>query len=213
MEHLDRGQVIRLLRAARAASERDWVLVLVTFWHGLRASEAIRLTPENFACRADRRAGGYIEVRRLKGSLRTVQPLVSHHLRLLDEARAVPRYIGELGKRGADTLVRADSRKVRGAGKKRAPAGRGATRLFPISRIQFWRLVRRYGAAAGLPRHLCHPHALKHSIAMQSIARAGIENVRQYLGHKSISSTGAYLRVDDAAASRAVLRAAGKRRA
>jgi integrase len=39
---------------------------------------------------------------------------------------------------------------------------------------------------------------------MLSIKKAGIENVRQYLGHKSIASTGAYLKVSDAEASRAV---------
>jgi hypothetical protein len=39
---------------------------------------------------------------------------------------------------------------------------------------------------------------------------AGIENVRAYLGNKSISSTGAYLKVDDDAASRAIAAAAGK---
>ena len=83
-------------------------------------------------------------------------------------------------------------------------AQRAAPQASPLSRIQFWRLVRRYGAAAALPRHLCHPHTLKHSIAMQSIGKAGIENVRQYLGHKSTSSTGAYLRVGDDAASSAV---------
>jgi integrase len=39
---------------------------------------------------------------------------------------------------------------------------------------------------------------------MQTIPTAGIENVRAYLGHKSISSTGAYLKVDDDVASRAI---------
>jgi hypothetical protein len=39
---------------------------------------------------------------------------------------------------------------------------------------------------------------------MLSIHKAVIENVRQYLGHRSIASTGAYLRVDDSAASKAV---------
>jgi site-specific recombinase XerD len=52
---------------------------------------------------------------------------------------------------------------------------------------------------------------LKHSIAMQSIREAGIENVRQYLGHRSISSTGAYLKVTDEAASAAVIKSAGKK--
>jgi site-specific recombinase XerD len=39
---------------------------------------------------------------------------------------------------------------------------------------------------------------------MQTIQAAGIENVRQYLGHKSISSTGAYLKVSDSEAAAAV---------
>jgi site-specific recombinase XerD len=55
--------------------------------------------------------------------------------------------------------------------------------------------------------HKAHPHVLKHSIAMQTIEHAGIENVRQYLGHKSISSTGSYLKVTDAEAAASVQRA------
>lgn len=177
MEHLDRGQVIALLTHARAGRDRDWVLFLVSFWHGLRASEAVKLTPENFA-------DGYLNVQRLKGSLRTVQPLVTHELEILNERSAVESWL-----------------KLH----REAHGGNGRLKpVFPISRVQFFRLMRRYGSRAGLPRHLCHPHVLKHSIAMQSIKHAGIENVRQYLGHKSISSTGAYLRVSDDAASKAV---------
>ena len=170
MEHLDREQTASLLRAAREASERDWLLLLISFWHGLRASEAVGLTPEHFR-------DGYLTVQRLKGSLRTTQPLVAHEDELLDERRAM-----------RELLSRAAPRE----------------RLFPITRFAFYRLMRRYGRAAGLPAHLCHPHVLKHSIAMQSIREAGIENVRQYLGHRSISSTGEYLKVDDDAASQAI---------
>lgn len=176
MEHLTREQVISLLTRARASRERDWVLFLVSFWHGLRASEAVKLTAENFA-------DGYLNVQRLKGSLRTIQPLVTHELEILDERAAVESWlIKHVAIYGHDKLKP----------------------VFPISRVQFFRMMRRYGSQAGLPRHLCHPHVLKHSIAMQSIQHAGIENVRQYLGHKSISSTGAYLRVSDDVASKAV---------
>jgi site-specific recombinase XerD len=77
-------------------------------------------------------------------------------------------------------------------------------KIFPMTRIHFWRLVKKYSAEAGIPKHLGHPHILKHSIAMQSIKNAGIENVRRYLGHKSLASTGAYLVVDDQEASAAV---------
>lgn len=173
MEHLTREQVVAVLAQAKAKRERDWVLLLVTFWHGLRASEAIGLTPEHFV-------DGYLTVQRLKGSMRTTQPLVSDEDPLLDERSAVAQWLA-----------------------CNNTAGRGQ-RLFPISRVQFYRLMRRYGRLAGLPQHLCHPHVLKHSIAMQSIREAGIENVRQYLGHRSISSTGEYLKVSDAAASNAI---------
>lgn len=39
---------------------------------------------------------------------------------------------------------------------------------------------------------------------MQTISNPGIENVRSNLGHKSISSTGAYLQVDDDHVSSAI---------
>jgi integrase len=184
MEHLTRDQLLDVLAKAKAARERDWVLFLVSFWHGLRASEAINLTPEHFV-------DGYLAVQRLKGSLRTVQPLVEDENELLNERAAVEAW-----------LTRHET--------AHHGSGRGK-RLFPITRVQFYRLMRRYGRLAGLPKHLCHPHVLKHSIAMQSIKEAGIENVRQYLGHRSISSTGSYLRVTDEAASAAVISSSRKR--
>ncbi|PYU18348.1 MAG: hypothetical protein DMG32_26320, partial [Acidobacteria bacterium] len=48
---------------------------------------------------------------------------------------------------------------------------------------------------------------LKHSIAMSTIELAGIENVKQWLGHKSLSSTGQYFQVTDDEAAQAVKRA------
>jgi integrase/recombinase XerD len=162
------------LATARAASERDWLAILVAFWHGLRASELIGLTRESIS-------DGYITVQRLKGSLKTIQPLVCDSEPLLSERKAL---------------------------EKAASMAEEGKPLFDFSRQHFWRIVRKHAKAAGLAGHKRHPHMLKHSIAMQTIKQAGIENVRQYLGHKSISSTGAYLRVNDEAASAAVAAAA-----
>lgn len=181
MEHLSREQLLAVLREAKATRERDWVLLLVAFWHGLRASEAVSLMPEHFA-------DGYLTVQRLKGSMRTTQPFVEDPDELLNERAAIETWL--------------ERHKTANGGD-----GRGK-RLFPVTRFQFYRLMRRYGRLAGLPQHLCHPHVLKHSIAMQSIREAGIENVRQYLGHRSISSTGEYLKVSDEAASSAIAAAA-----
>ena len=153
-KQLSQEQLIALLGAAKKVSERDWLLMLVTFWHGLSASEAVSLTPENFAdgrLIVQRLQQGFAS--RLKGSRRTVQPLVEHKVELLNERAAVKSWLA----------AHADER-----------------RLFPISRIQFYRRVRHYGRAAGLPRHLCHPHVLKRLIAPAvRVSRLAMRSIRE----------------------------------
>ncbi len=170
---LNLDELLRVLDIARARRERDFLAILVGFWHGLRASEVVAIIRDDIRDEC-------LDVRRLKGSLRTVQPLVQHANPLLDERSALFDYI------------------------------QGFTnnqRLFKFGRQHFFTLFRGYASAADLPAHKCHPHVLKHSIAMQTIHSAGIENVRQYLGHKSLSSTGAYLKVTDEESARAITKA------
>ena len=145
-------------------------MILVAYSHGLRASEVIALS-------GDAVKDGHLTVSRLKGSLRTVQPLVESAEPLLNERESLFAFLSKW---------------------------HGKQRLFPITRQHFWRLMQRYAEAAGIPARKRHPHVLKHTIAMQTIHSAGIENVRQYLGHKSISSTGSYLKRTDAEAADAV---------
>lgn len=172
-QSLSREQLLAILAAAKAKRERDWLMILVAFAHGLRATEVVQLTRDSFD-------GGYITVERLKGSNRTTQPLLENGDALLNEREAVFAFTRNL---------------------------HGKQRLFPVTRVRFWQLIQEYGERAGIPKHLRHPHILKHSIAMQMIGTAGIENTRQYLGHKSISSTGEYLKVTDDDASAAARRA------
>jgi molybdate transport system regulatory protein len=167
LEALSKEQLLVILAAARAHRERDWLMILVGYSHGLRPSEVVGITAGDIA-------DGHLSVKRLKGSNRTVQPLVCDENPLLDECSALPEFTRSM---------------------------LGNQKVFPVSRRQFGRLFSAYAEAAGIPQHLSHPHILKHTIAMQTIHSAGIENVRQYLGHKSISSTGAYLKVSDAAAA------------
>jgi type 1 fimbriae regulatory protein FimB len=171
MFHLDRAQLKALLAAI--PDDRNRLMVLVAFNHGLRVSEVINLKGANIR-------DGHIKVQRLKGSLKTVQPYVKHPDADLDESEALTQL---------------------------AATTRPGERLFAMTRFGADKLIRRAGAKAGLPAHLCHFHVLKHSVAAQSIQQAGVENVRQWLGHKSIASTGAYLRVSDQAAARAILAA------
>ena len=169
MEHLTIDELTLVLAAARQKSERDWLLVLVSFWHGLRASEAVALRVSDIK-------DGYIRIARLKGSLRTVQKLIEHPDALLNE------------KSGLTAWIRGRA---------------GSERLFPITRQHFGRIVHAHCATAGIPAHRAHPHVLKHSCA-HYVIRAGIHVAQQHLGHKSLSSTGAYLRITDATASAAV---------
>lgn len=162
--------MLALLGAARKNSERDWLAILVGFWHALRVSEITGFTRENVC-------DGYFTIQRLKGSLKTTQPLVTHAEPLLNEKIPLTAWV-----------------------RKFAPD----EPVFGISRQRFWKIMQTHCNTAGIPKHLAHPHILKHSIAMQTIKSAGIENVRTYLGHKSISSTGAYLVVDDDVASSAI---------
>lgn len=79
--------------------------------------------------------------------------------------------------------------------------------IFGGSRQQFWSLMQNLGRAAGVPADLAHPHILKHSIAFHSIEAVGIHRLKQHLGHRSMDSTAAYLKVTDDDASRAVAKA------
>jgi hypothetical protein len=75
--------------------------------------------------------------------------------------------------------------------------GRGLL-LFPINRKTYWQRMQKYGLAAGIPEHLCHPHVLKHSIAKFLLRQLGlpIDIVQGRMGHKVMSSTGPYLKSD-----------------
>jgi integrase/recombinase XerD len=174
-EGLTKDELKALLRAAKKKSDRDWLMILVAFWHGLRASEVTQFT-------ADAVKDGYITIERLKGSLRTTQALVVHPDPIFNER-------APLMKLCADSI--------------------GNQPIFGITRQHFWRLVKRYAEAAGIPPHKRHPHILKHTIAQQMIEKAGIHKTRQRLGHKSIQSTGEYLKENDASVDAVVVESTG----
>jgi integrase len=171
VRYLSREQLRALLETAKSVNHADYLLFLTTYLHGMRASEAVALKRSDIA-------DGFITIRRLKGSLKTTQVLVSSSDPLFDEK----------------TLLEA---------LPNGPIFKGYTRH------TFSNHMRKLCRIANIPKHLAHPHVLKHSICMHSIKAAGIENVRVHVGHKSIASTGHYLKVDSNAASAAISAAIG----
>lgn len=170
MQYLNEPELKRILLAI--PDPRLRLMVLVTFWHGLRASETINLKGRDIQ-------GGYVYVKRLKGSNKTTQAFQTHEDPLLDEATGLTRL---------------------------ARTVRDNEKVFPgKSRFGFYKLMRRAGKRAGFAySKKVRPHILKHSIAMQTIHEAGIENLQAWLGHKSLSSTGKYLHVTDDEAGAAI---------
>ena len=57
-------------------------------------------------------------------------------------------------------------------------------------------LMKRYGAAAGLPAELCHTHVLRHSCATSLLERGiDIAYIQEHLGHRDLKNTQIYLHV------------------
>lgn len=171
------------MEVAAKDSPRNHAILLVGYWHGMRASEIVgqpgwrTLGKKKYwyePLRGVDIRDGEIAVRRLKGSLKTTHPLRSHQNPLFDEKTILEKLAAE-----------------------------NPGILFPIHRTTFWRFFQKYQEAAGIKQSEAHPHILKHSIAMHGKA-AGIEIVQTFIGHKNINNTRIYWTISDEEAATAM---------
>jgi len=66
----------------------------------------------------------------------------------------------------------------------------------PLSRIEIWRLVRKYAVRSGMPRNLT-VHTLRHCFATHLLTGgADLRSVQEMLGHVDIATTQIYTHVD-----------------
>ena len=67
----------------------------------------------------------------------------------------------------------------------------------PLRREDLWRIVRRRGQQAGIPRVRLHPHTLRHSFATH-LLRHGMDlrTLQSLLGHASLGTTEVYTHFD-----------------
>lgn len=151
------------LLAATRESVRDRALFLLAYRHGLRASEVGLLRGEDLDLRALR-----VTVHRLKGSRSGTHPLQP------DEAKALRAWLRARPQPPSPVLF---------------PSRRGD----PIARRTLDWLMKKYGAAAGVPPSKRHFHCLKYSIATHLLeAGADLRFVQDWLGHSNIQNTVVY---------------------
>jgi integrase/recombinase XerD len=104
-----------------------------------------------------------------------------------------------IGDQASDWIARYQS-----AARRELLKGRATARLFvnmrggPLSRVGFWKILKQYGRAAGLPRMLS-PHVLRHSFATHLLERgADLRAIQLMLGHADLSTTQIYTHVLEA---------------
>lgn len=173
---LSTDEVLRLLDAPTKTSLRglrDRAMLSLAYAAGLRVTELVSLKLGDI----DFRRG--VVAAFGKGQKRRFVPLGEVALRQLEE------YRGALANHTA----------------ARRTAPRDSAWLFPspsgraLTRQAFWKIVRRYAAAAGL-RDKMHPHRFRHSFATHLLAGgADLRSVQAMLGHSDVATTEIYTHV------------------
>ena len=169
--------VDRLLAApdhTTAAGLRDRAMIELLYATGLRVSELIDLRPAGSASR-----GGVSDDDGQR-------------------AKAANRPVRRVGRRVGHQVHR---RRPAGAA---AQAERGETvrerarRQSGLTRVGFWKILKGYGRAIGLARHVS-PHVLRHSFATHLLERgADLRAIQMMLGHADLSTTQIYTHILDA---------------
>ena len=164
--YLVTAEVDRLLAATQGSrnAARDRCLLLLTFRHGLRVSEACGLKRSQVDVE-----NRVVHVLRLKKGLSTTQPLRP------EEIRAIKAWL-----------------KARQAMQPATDAFFVSERRGPLSRKTAWLAVRRCGERAGLPLP-AYPHMLRHACGY-ALADQGADTrlIQDYLGHRNIQHTVRY---------------------
>lgn len=173
MNYLKPEEMLKVLEAARQTGPREHAMVLIGYRHGLRASEIASLKLADIQ-------GDKIDVRRLKGSLRTVQPLSGHANPLLDEPSVLAVWLAERGDADGSCFLFTSRQ---GSG---------------ITRRTVYNIFEACAVKAGIEAGRRNPHIMKHSLASNLLrGGASVAYVQIALGHADAKNTMRYMNVSD----------------
>jgi type 1 fimbriae regulatory protein FimB len=164
--HLTGLEVGKLMAATRGTRNeaRDRCLLLLMFRHGLRVSEACRLTLDQVDAQSR-----VLHIVRLKGGLSTTQPLRG------DELKAIGAWLKQRARMQptGKTFFVSEQRK-------------------PLHRSTVNLILDTCSKAAALP-FSAHPHMLRHACGF-ALADQGADTrlIQDYLGHRNIQNTVRY---------------------
>ena len=168
MTALTHDEILRLLRAS-SNSPRNLAMLCLGYKHGLRASEICNLHVDDLDLKNQQ-----INIRRLKNSLQTTQPLADLPGQpLLSELKLINGWL----------KLRQDSSSFL------FTSGKGGR----LSRVQMFRIYRTAARLANLPPQKQHPHCLKHSLGYTLVQQnVHLTHIKLALGHRNINSTLVY---------------------
>jgi integrase/recombinase XerD len=166
----DVRRILQVIRRSEPPGKRDFAMLLLLATYGLGAAEVLALRLEDLDWQA-----GILRAWRPKTKVRIELPL------LPPVAKALTSYL-----------------------RWERPPARGTARLFlskrmpyePITSGAIRHRIRLYARQAGVAAKVIGAHAFRHSHASRQVdAGANLKVVSEILGHRSSSSTSAYIRV------------------
>jgi type 1 fimbriae regulatory protein FimB len=173
-EYLTQDEVDKLLVASKSTSRnpiRDYCILLLMFRHGLRVSELCQLKLADINLDIN-----VFHVQRLKGCDSGPHQLYN------GESPAIKAWLVQRAKMNppatVETLFISERRQ-------------------PLSRCTVWLMISQVAKTAGLEHLAIHPHMLRHSCGYGLVNKGtDIRVIQAYLGHRSISSTVRYTKLD-----------------
>lgn len=181
MKALTQDEIQKVLKVA-AENKRNLAMILLGLKHGMRASEICGLELKDIDLK-----NSEIVVRRLKGSLKTTQPLADVQGQpLLSERRVLRAWLEERGNHPSRFVF-------------------VSQKSGHLHRSQLHRVFADIAERAGLSKDKRHVHCLKHSLGVSMVeANVNLAVIKQALGHKSIASTAIYTTPSDETAGKAI---------